>query len=209
MKRQNLTHFLAVHIKSGAVTVPLHSLSITAVAQASEPVGVWPISPWRLADYADVLGIAGFFVTIIASILTVWQSRRSQSAAERAEAAAKAAKTNLLRLDSVQEISIAITALDGIRKGHMSGIWSDLPGRYSAVRRQIIGVRAGHASLSERDQTALQGAVTQLVSLEKKVEEYLGAKEPTPLDVAKLNNLVSSIADNLTELLARIKTSGD
>ena len=165
---------------------------------------------WTLSDYANVTELVGFVITIIAFAFTIYQVRRSRTAAERAERAANAARSNLLRFDSISEISSAIGAMDGIQKLHRTAVWNELPERYALVRRRLIGVRASAASLTDEHKSLLQAAVTQLGSMEKQVEEYLSAGSPADgPDPARLNAVIARQADNLTQLLAEMKTGGD
>src|SRR5262245_21647781 len=106
------------------------------------PVQAAPASDgaWTLSYLADVSGLIGVVIGLVGFALTIWQLRKTRSAAESAERAAKEARSNLLRVDSIAAISGAIAGLEDIKRLHRSNSWDGMPERYGVQRRMLIAV---------------------------------------------------------------------
>jgi hypothetical protein len=165
---------------------------------------VWDL----LSKIANVSELVGLAVAIIGFWLTIRAARKARSAAESAKTAAEGARSNLLRVDSIAEVSGVITGLQDVKRLHRSGSWDGMPERYAIQRRMLIGVRSGNPSLTNSQKATLQSAISQLSLMERQIEEHL-ANPADPPDIAKLNGAVSKQADSLTQLLTELKISGD
>ena len=163
---------------------------------------------WSLSYVADWSSVAGLALAVIGFGVTIWGVLRSKSAAERAAKAAEAARSNLLRVDSIAEVSGVITGLQDIKRLHRSGSWPSMPERYGNARRMLVAVRAGNPALTDPQKALLQSTIQQLSMMERQIEEHLARPADAP-DVAKLNRLVSLQVDNLTQLLTELKINGE
>lgn len=164
-------------------------------------------SAWTIATVADIATLVGLAITVVGFGVTIVNVRRSKSAAERAELAAKEARSNLLRVDAIAGISGIIMGLEDIKRLHRGGSWDGMPERYGIQRRMLIAVRAGHLSLTDSQKATLQSVIQQLSMMEKQIEEHLAS--PGSPDAARLNGIITRQADNLTQLLTELKISGD
>src|SRR5258706_10984196 len=122
--------------------------------QTGAPVPL-PAPGWTFAHLADVVTVVGFAVTIIGFLITIVNVVRSRSAAERAEQAARAARSNLLRVDSVAAISGVISGLEDVKRLHRDGAWKGMPERYGVQRTLLISIRNANQSLTVNQKTAL------------------------------------------------------
>jgi|SRR5580692_7667789 hypothetical protein len=90
---------------------------------------------------ADLASIAGVVISITGFVVTVWNVRRSKSAAERAEAAADQTRRMIRGYETVFEFSAAIAIMEEIKRLHRVGQVDMLLDRYATLRKVLIGVR--------------------------------------------------------------------
>jgi hypothetical protein len=175
------------------------------VRLAPEMQSVTPPDPagWSIGLAADVASLVGVVITIIGFAVTIWTVLKSKSAAERAEQAARTARSNLLRVDSIAGISAAITGFEDLKRLHRTGSWDGMPERYAVQRRSLIAVRSGSMTLTDAQKAILQSAVQQLSFMEKQIEAHLAHPEDVP-DRAKFNGIVSKQTGALTRVLGSI-----
>jgi hypothetical protein len=170
-----------------------------------QPAQVPPVvTEWTISSAADVATLVGLAITVIGFVVTIITAWKSKSAAERAEKAAKEARSNLLRVDSISGISSTIAGLQDIKRLHRSGSWDGMPERYGVQRRMLIEVRTGNSKLTDQQRSTLQSAIQQLSLMEQQIEEHL-ARPDNPVDTARLNRIISRQADALTRLLTELK----
>lgn len=159
------------------------------------------LAEYRIGDYAGILGliisVVGFFITIKTSLNT-------REAAAQASAAVNSMRDDLRKGDTVADFSSALATMDEIKRMHRSGSLHLLPDRYSQLRRFLVSIRSSNPLLSEPDQQAIQGAISQFSSLERSVEKAL--EEKGVVSAAKMNSLVSKQSEAIQELLVRIKS---
>jgi hypothetical protein len=152
----------------------------------------------------DVVGILSLFISVVGFIVTVAKVNRSRDAANKAEAAANAARRNIRLLDAMVDFSSVIAHLEEIKRLHREAAFHVLPDRYASLRKLLILVREGTPELSEAHRTAMQDVIVNLANFEKRVERSL--KTGAVPDTAKLNALVSADIDRLTPALAALMT---
>ena len=159
------------------------------------------IVAYKLGDLASIVGVA---ISIVGFVLTVWGVLKSRKAAERAEAAATAARDSIRIFDTTVDFASAITTLEELRRAHRAGQWPILPDRYAAVRKLLINVRASNPGLSEQQNKVIQQSLANLAVLEQTVERGLVAKSD-PANPAKLNQILSQDIDELVAIFAELK----
>jgi hypothetical protein len=150
----------------------------------------------RVGDLASLAGVA---ISIGGFIVTIWNVRRSRSAAERAEAAANEARRVIRSYQTVSDFAAAITIMEEIKRLHRVGRIEPLLDRYGALRKALIGVRRLAPSLSASMDTRIQTAITTLATMEDVVERAR-AERSSP-DFVQLNRLLSRDIDNLHAVL--------
>jgi hypothetical protein len=157
-------------------------------------------------DVASVLGllvsIFGFFFALVSLRESREASLNAKDAANRAEEAARATRDSIFKSDIIANCSQAIGILDEILQ--RKGDWATLPDRYSTVRRILVTLKSVSGQLSISEVEIVQGALAQLIEIEKKIETSLTSGKK-PLTHARLNEVVSSQIDKLHEILIAMK----
>lgn len=110
-----------------------------------------------------IISVAGFIWTLVAVY-------RSKNAATQAQEAAERAGDEVLRSSTMVELAAATSALQEIKRLQRNGDWRDLLDRYSVLRSALIAIRASSQVLEEEHQTVIQGAITQIRTIEGKVD---------------------------------------
>ena len=127
----------------------------------------------RVGSAASVLGL---FATVLGFLITIWNVRRSRTAAEQARAAATTVQRELSRLDAIADVSAAITTMEEIKRLQRQLAWSILPDRYSSLRKHLITIKAAFIGLSDHQRSVLQNAIQHFASIEDHIEKSGGAQ---------------------------------
>jgi len=161
------------------------------------------ITDHNLGDLASVIGLVIVVVGFVFTIIGVTRSRR---AAQKAEEATRAAIGEMLRSNTIADVSAAISTMSEIKRVHRLSEpqWHLLPDRYSQIRRMLIAIPTSHGNLSNADLSAVQASIAQFRAIERRVEAFLSTAKPEP-NWAKLNVIVSDQVDKLSVILAAMK----
>jgi hypothetical protein len=172
-------------------------------ATGSDPT-FWSAALVWIVDHkiGDLASIAGVLISIVGFGLTVHGVRKSKNAAIRAEEAATAMRDSIRLLDTIIDFAAAISLLEEIKRLHRAQAWNALPDRYAALRKLLISVRRG-VDLRENQESMIQSAITNLLTIETQVEKAIGTN--TSPSVHKLNTLLSTDLDNLIAVLTDLK----
>jgi hypothetical protein len=157
------------------------------------------LTDFRVGDLASVAGVA---ISVVGFVITVWNVRRSKSAAERAEAAANEARLLMRSYQSVAEFSAAITIMEEIKRLHRTGQLDVLLDRYAALRKILIGARKLSPSSDDTMDNQIQSAITTLATMEDLVEKC--RSEGITPNFVRLNRLLSRDIDTLQALLVEM-----
>jgi len=156
-----------------------------------------------MGDWASVLGV---LIALGGFGITIWNVRRTKTAAERAEQMVGRIREDVVRIDTVSDCSTAISLMEQIR-GHLrDGKIERLPDKVSGLRKIFIQIRKTNTQLSPDQQRSLQSAVTDFRAIEEKVVKAL-ADEPISLDIPRLHSTICRKADSVQEMLVEIKNS--
>lgn len=157
----------------------------------------------QIADLLALFGVGGVVLTFI----KVLQSKR---AAEAAKDAAIQTRIGIEYVAVLSDFAAGIAILEEIKRFHRSQVMEPLPDRYAALRKILISARAvprnhaSEASLTEEQQTTLQGAIANLAKAEETVERAM-ADQQKP-DFVRLNRSLSKDLDNLHAILVHLKS---
>jgi hypothetical protein len=179
-----------------------HTAGAENFSRLPQPLLDW-LARTRAGDLASILGLV---VSIIGFVITIYNVRRSRTAAQAAETAAREMRAKLSTQDSIVAITTAITAMNEVRRLHRDGAWTLLPDRYTVLRQSLIAIRSGAVPLSPDQLRLLQAAIQQFASIERQVDQAI-VDPDTVLDRVKLNQIVSKQSDRLIELLVQIRNS--
>jgi len=134
--------------------------------------------------------------------VTVWNVRRSRSAAERAETAGNEARRVMRSHQTISDFAAAIAIMEEIKRLHRMGQIEPLLDRYGVLRKALIGVRKLSPALSETMDISIQSAITTLAIMEDVIERAR-AERYSP-DFVRLNRLLSIDIDDLHAVLIDI-----
>ena len=73
----------------------------------------------------------GNLVTVLGFAITIWTLARTKTAAVAARNAAEATKSQVSRIDTMNECAAAIAVMDEIKRLHRASAWDIVPDRYS------------------------------------------------------------------------------
>ena len=154
--------------------------------------------------WGNLASVVGLLTTVLGFVVTIIGVYRSKSAAQSARDAALQTKSLLLRSDAIADVSAAIGIMEEIRRLHRMGVWQLLPDRYSALRQKLNSVRAENPDVPEAKLVVLKRVSDEFRAIEMKVERALanGVAPPNP---AKLNEIVGSHIDDVSEVLISLK----
>jgi hypothetical protein len=166
-----------------------------------------PALQW-IADYriGDLASIAGVAISIIGFLVTIWNVRRSKSAAERAETAANDARRMIRSYETITDFSAAIAIMEEIKRLHRVGQIDPLLDRYAALRKTLTDVRKMSPSINQSMDQAIQNAITTLAAMEDLVERARAARS-TP-NFVQLNQRLSRDIDELYGVFVDMKHAG-
>jgi hypothetical protein len=160
---------------------------------------------------AGVVGGLGLLVTVVGFGITLYQVRKSRTAAEAAARSANQVRQTIEHFDAIAECATAIQALEEIERMHRAGPIGGLPDRYTAVKKGLIGISRVKPGPSEAHRTELQDAIVQITMLKNTVEKLIAQNE-LRVNSSKLNDITSKMIATLTELsaeLRRVKAQGE
>src|SRR3954471_16736858 len=84
-------------------------------------------------NWGDLLGLIGLVITLL-------QVRSARSAAEHARKAAEQVRDQISTLDTLSEISAAISLLDELKNLQRLGAWDLLLDRLGGLRRRLVRI---------------------------------------------------------------------
>lgn len=158
-----------------------------------------------MTDYhvGDLASIAGVAISIAGFVITVWNVRRSKSAAERAEAAANAARRMVRDYETLSDFSAAIAIMEEIKRLHRFQQVDPLLDRYAALRKVLTEVRKMSPAVNSRMDQTMQSAITTLAAMEDQIERArVSGAVP---DFVRLNRALSREIDELHAVFVEMK----
>lgn len=158
------------------------------------------LTDYHIGDLASVSGVA---ISIVGFLVTVWNVRRSKSAAERAEGAANDARRMIRDYETLADFSAAIAIMEEIKRLHRVGQADPLLDRYAALRKVLTEVRKMSPSVNEAMDQTIQSAITTLAAMEDQVERSR-ASGASP-DFVRLNRALSREIDELHAVFVDMK----
>lgn len=151
-------------------------------------------------SFSEIASILGLVVSILGFGFTIFNVRRSRTAAVNAETAADQARESIRSYQTVSELAEAVRAMEEIKRLQRARQWPLLPDRYEQLRKLLISIKSTNTKLSDRDLETIQGAITHAHSIERQIEKALETGDHKS-DVSKLNSTLSRQSDKLFDLL--------
>jgi hypothetical protein len=150
--------------------------------------------------WADVAGLIGFAITILAT----FSARRAAVAAKKAS---EDTRSTIRLFDTAVDTQAIIAALDEIKRLHRGQVdWNALPDKYGAARKQLITLREGGMIVSDTELAVVQSLISNLSDMERQAESHLKGRAAPRGE--KFNMLISDDNDALISILQALKTRG-
>ncbi|MCJ2091438.1 hypothetical protein MKK67_02780 [Methylobacterium sp. J-072] len=168
---------------------------------------MWPTFLAWLRDnqIGDLTGVIGLAISLFGFAATLVGVYKSKTAAERAEQAARSTRESIRFFETVVDFSGVIAMLEDIKRGHRQEQWLLLLDRYAAIRKVLVTLRAANVDLSADQQSVIQSALANISIIERDVEA--GLNDPSSLQSAHFNQIVSQDIDRLLTVLVEIKSA--
>lgn len=111
-------------------------------------------------------------VTVGGFIAAIWQIRKTKTAAESAEAAAKRAFSQMQRSGSVEDLTSACQNLEWARRLIRENLWDETLERFASVRQRLSNCHSRTGILSSANLSEIQSAITHLSGREERIEAF-------------------------------------
>lgn len=147
--------------------------------------------------WGDIASILGVLLTIVGFTFTIYNVRRSKSAAE-------ATRDSISAYDAIEDLSAATSIMDEIKRLQRLGAWAVVPDRYSELRRRLITIKESRSTLTSSQRESLMAAIERFAALERRVDRAISMIAPVP-NPAKLNDIVSTQIDEVQIVLLALK----
>ena len=152
-------------------------------------------------DLASLLGLA----------LTIWFSFQAKTAAERARDSAQQVKERISTLDTVGDLSTAITMMHEImrlqRTQAWDVVWDIVLERYAIIQSHLV--RSGEGlGLTEPHRASIRLAVGQFRIIMGDIERARTSEQREQLDTVKFNRIVLDHAAALEKIRTLVRAAG-
>lgn len=118
----------------------------------------------------NIASAVGVLIAIVGFGLTLRSVWKSKAAAMGAESAVKKIREDIRTIDTVSDLSSAISIMEEIKRLHREKAWPVLLDRYSSLKRLLIAIRGANPDFSDDFKTALQAAIQHINNIDKQVE---------------------------------------
>jgi hypothetical protein len=147
-------------------------------------------------DLASVVGLA-------LTLLAIWFAWRAKAAAEQV-------RDQISRIDTVAELSAAITIIEEIMRLQRTQawqiVWDIVLDRHSMLRGHLVRSKAGIESEALRSD--VQAAISQFRIIVGKIERARTKPQQSKLDTAAFNRRLSDQAEALEKVRIGVRKAG-
>lgn len=144
------------------------------------------------ADNAALVGGLGFWIGFIGLVLsvggfwiTIYQVRKTRSAADAAKAEAARIEASFNRYSVINDAARASAALSTARDFLRIGLWEQVSNYYEIVRGGLLALKVEASGLSEDQVTKINDACNFIQRLCERIERELHTGEVKRIDPAK------------------------
>lgn len=153
-----------------------------------------------LSEYSSIVGLALTIVGFIFTIITILSSKK---VAVEAKNAAQGVRDDLLKVDTISDLSKAIAIIEEIKRMNRSHNYNQLIERYSELCRITTTIKESNRKLPDEHIEYLQGGILHFRAQERKIEQSIATKRI--IAVPQTNSVLSNTADNFTQILATLR----
>lgn len=151
----------------------------------------------------SISSIAGLVISLTGFAVTIYNIRRSRSAAERATQAAEEARASMKKHVTVSELSEAFQAMKEIKRLHRNQEWAILPDRYDNLRELLISIKINRTDLSDEEQRQIQGMISAIAQIEHKIDVAI-ERGKTPYEIPQANRWINKQGEILYQTLVTL-----
>jgi hypothetical protein len=161
---------------------------------------------FSLPEVGTALTLLEIAISLVGFAAAIWSSRQSKIASERAEAAVNKVREDIRKIDTVSDLSTAITSMDEIKRRIREGSIVQIPDRCMEVRRSLIIIQSANPELAATQKSRINVAIRQLSSIEEVVDQCLITGKPLDGSAVHLK-VLSKQVDNILSVLTEIKNT--
>ena len=125
----------------------------------------------HLGDWGSVLGV---LIALVGFGITIYNVVRSKRSADRAETAATQALQSVRHIDTVQNLSKAISIMAEMQRLNRAKEWKVLLDRHLDFRSVLIEARGAADDLEDSQLARIQAGIAHSMSMSDKIENALG-----------------------------------
>jgi hypothetical protein len=168
------------------------------------------VSRWgQWLDATGVGSVVGFVASILGCVgvaAAIWQAWRARTAAQAAASAARQARAQLSRFLSATDLSSLIREIEHLKMVNRLASADLRKERCSRIRQALGNIRSRHPDLQSEEQRTMQDAIALFSELEYKMDSEENSNRQNIVEsVAEPNRRISSVADDLMEILRRLE----
>jgi negative regulator of replication initiation len=161
------------------------------------------LSSEQLTQIGSVSSILGVIISLAGFGLTLYNVRRSRTAANDARRAASEARDNIKRYTTVSDLSEAVRAMKEIKQLHRSEEWVLLPDRYDNLRELLISIKTNNRYLSSEEAKSIQGMIASIADIERRLDEAR-QKKTAPYQIPEVNHWINKKSETLYQTLVAL-----
>jgi len=154
--------------------------------------------------FADWLGLAGIFVSLLGFGVALWQIWQVKTAAESARDAAQLAKEGVRRLDSIIGFTSVSRSIDEIKEACRKDDFDRLPILFDQARKSLITARENNPAIDETDSQSIQRSLVFFKTME--LEVIRNDHSILSQNKAKYIKTLIEISDDITILANKVKS---
>jgi hypothetical protein len=153
--------------------------------------------------WGDIASVLGFS-------LTIWFAWRAKTAAEQARDAADEVRDRISRLDTIAELSAAITIIEEIMRLQRTQaweiVWDIVLDRHAILRGHLIRSQAGVES--EAPRASIRDTIGHFRIMVGEIERARTQPQQSKLDTAAFNQRLSDQIEVLEKVRIDVKKAG-
>jgi len=155
--------------------------------------------------YGNIASVVGLVVSVLGFSFTLYQVRKSRSAAERAQAMAREAIDRVSSRLFFTQITIAVRLVQEVRSFCRAADWHRAIDRCEQLRIVLAGV-VDDPKLQGDDQTSVTSAIDDLLLIIRHLEG-IGQGKKSPSVPARMIETLDRIVISLTRIDGRLRTA--
>lgn len=157
-------------------------------------------------NWGGLVGVAGVVVSLAGFWIAIWQIRRTRTAAQAAEGAARETRGSLARNLTLGDLSGAREQIQRLKETHRAGEWQRALFTYPLLRRALADIRTRHGSLQAPHRQGIQTGIQELSLMEDEVERQ-ASDVPSSIAFDRFNRNLTAVETLLNELMSELEQS--